>query len=371
MTVGSIEKTEIYLKFSINARHEHDREHTDSINKKQKVYYSNIKTSSQNRRINEEKRQHGKLSYAQIKGLLRFGSIMDKRKGITSFDKSVSKFKIIIKTGPIFFVLYVIVVIIRNLIFLKMHGYNFDEDSIFIVMSYDGNYYICNTCDKALRSKRMPCQAVANRLFVEDLPKQFQGFNMFERLLASRRILFKKVTVIPKGKSLKMKRSICNILVTEVDVSCNTLPRPADSKGLLIVKLKCKLEYKSHKIFEVVRTALFVQFLRFLKLQNHLYSDTKINYNNILVDILGCHNYKLEESETYLQILRSLDEPTEVEIEVSTNGEIYEVPLSKFRDPSVETTIISEVPSNCGLEQEKAIAPGEGKQTISVLNDKF
>ena len=72
-----------------------------------------------------------------------------------------------------------------------------------------------------------------------------------------------------------------------------------------------------------------------------------------------------------MQILRSLDEPTEVEIEVSTNGEIYEVPLSKFRDPSAETTIISEVPSNCGLEQEKAIAPGEGKQTISVLNDKF
>ena len=103
MTVGLIEKTEIYLKFSINARHEHGREHSDSINKEQKVYYSNIKTSSQNRRINGEKRQHGKLSYAQIKGLLRFGSIMDKRKGITSFDKSVSKFKIIIKTGPIFF----------------------------------------------------------------------------------------------------------------------------------------------------------------------------------------------------------------------------------------------------------------------------
>ena len=222
-----------------------------------------------------------------------------------------------------------------------MHGYNFDEDSIFMVMSYDGNYYICNTCDKALRNNRMPCQAVANRLFVEDLPKQFQGFNMFERLLASRRILLKKVTVIPKGKSLKMKRNICNILVTDVDVNCNTLPRPADSKGLLIVKLKRKLEYKSHKIFEAVRTALVVQFLKFLKLQNHLYSDTKISYNNILVDILGCHNYKLEESETYVQILRYLDEPIEVEIEVSTNEEIYEDPLSKFRDPSVETTIIS------------------------------
>ena len=55
-----------------------------------------------------------------------------------------------------------------------MHGYNFDEDSIFMVMSYDGNYYICNTCDKALRNNRMPCQAVANRLFVEDLQSNFR-----------------------------------------------------------------------------------------------------------------------------------------------------------------------------------------------------
>ena len=83
---------------------------------------------------------------------------------------------------------------------------------------------ICNTCDKALQSNRMPCQAVTNKLFLEDLPKQFQGINRLERLLASRRILIKKVIVIPKGKSLKMEGSICNIPVTEVDVNCNTLP---------------------------------------------------------------------------------------------------------------------------------------------------
>ena len=69
-------------------------------------------------------------------------------------------------------------------------------------------------------------------------------------------------------------------------------------------------------------------------------------------------------------LLRSLDEPIEVEVELSTNEEIYEDPLCKFRSPSVET-IVSEVPSNCELEQETTIAPGERKQLISVLNDKF
>ena len=35
---------------------------------------------------------------------------------------------------------------------------------------------------------------------------------------------------MPKGKSLKMKGNICSIPVTEVDVHCNTLSRPADSR---------------------------------------------------------------------------------------------------------------------------------------------
>ena len=59
-----------------------------------------------------------------------------------------------------------------------MCRYNVDEDSIFMGMSNDVvYYYICNTSDKTSRNNRMPCQVVANYLFVEDLPKQFQGVN--------------------------------------------------------------------------------------------------------------------------------------------------------------------------------------------------
>ena len=193
--------------------------------------------------------------------------MMDKRKEITSIDKSVSKFKTLIKSGPVFvFVVCNRCPYQKHVILLKMHRYNVDEDSIFRGISCNSTYYICNTCDKALQNNRIPCQAAWNTLFAEDLPMQFQGINRLERLLASTRILFKKVTVMPKSKSLKIKGSICDIPVTEVNVNCNTLPRPADSNGLLIVKLKRKLEYKSHVILEAVRAALVVQFLKFLML---------------------------------------------------------------------------------------------------------
>ena len=77
MTLGSIKKTGIWLQLAKKARREHDREHSGSINKSQRGYHSNLKGSPQHCRINEKKRQHGKLSYAQIKGSRKFGSMMD------------------------------------------------------------------------------------------------------------------------------------------------------------------------------------------------------------------------------------------------------------------------------------------------------
>ena len=86
----------------------------------------------------------------------------------------------------------------------------------------------------------------------------FQDIRRLERLHVSRRILSKKVTVMPKGKSLKIRGSICNIPVSEVDVNRNMLPKPADSNSLIIIRLKRKLEHKGHVVFEAVRTDVVI-----------------------------------------------------------------------------------------------------------------
>ena len=186
-----------------------------------------------------------------------------------------------------------------------------------MVKPYDDNYYIFTTCDKALRKNSVLCQAVANRLNAVELPKLFQDIRRLERLLVSRRILFKKLTVMPKGKSLTIKGSICYIPVSEVDVKCHRLPRPADSNGLIIVKLKCKLEYKGHAVFEAVRPDVVIHFLEFLRSHNDLYSDIEINPSNIPVDILGLQHLKIEEDTIYSRLVECLDEPIEVQLESS------------------------------------------------------
>ena len=60
------------------------------------------------------------------------------------------------------------------------------------------------------------------------------------------------------------KGALSSIRVEHVDVS-SLLPRTADSNGLVIVKLKRKLEYRGHVLFEPVRTRFIVDLLSCLK----------------------------------------------------------------------------------------------------------
>ena len=76
--------------------------------------------------------------------------------------------------------------------------------------------------------------------------------NKLEKVIISKIILFSKVLVMPKGHSSKIKGAVCNVPV-EADSMCNIFPRGADSNGLILLKLKRKLSYHGHVLFEPVR----------------------------------------------------------------------------------------------------------------------
>ena len=99
---------------------------------------------------------------------------------------------------------------------------------------------------------------------------------------------------------------------------------------------KRKLEYKGHLVFKEVTPALVLQFLEFLKSHYYLYSDNGINLNKFPVDELGCQNNMLREIEMFSQLLRCLDEPIEVKMELSTDKSMQEDPMYGVGAPSVE-----------------------------------
>ena len=45
------------------------------------------------------------------------------------------------------------------------------------------------------------------------MPEDLANMNRLERAIITRRILFKKITIMPKGQAPKLKGSICNVPV--------------------------------------------------------------------------------------------------------------------------------------------------------------
>ena len=123
-------------------------------------------------------------------------------------------------------------------------------------------------------------QTVSNNLKISFVPKHLSNLNRLEQVLISRRILFKKIAIMPKGQFPKLKGSICNIPVNASDI-INVLPHGADSNGLVVVKLKQKLNYRGHLHFEAVHAESVHMALKYLKENNPLYCDIHTDVNNI------------------------------------------------------------------------------------------
>jgi len=83
-------------------------------------------------------------------------------------------------------------------------------------------------------------------LEIIDLPNEIQTLNRLEKILILKRILFKKIAV-----KQKIKGAICNFPVQVEDVN-NCLPHGIDSSNVLFAKLKRKLAYNGHVLFESV-----------------------------------------------------------------------------------------------------------------------
>ena len=138
--------------------------------------------------------------------------------------------------------------------------------------TYDGKVvYACMTCHKSIMKKRTPCEVVYDKLYVEFSPKPLQHLRKLEKVLISKRILFKKVEIIHgKGKFAKIKKNICNIPV-ETDTVSNVLQRPINNNGLVLVKRQRHSRYRGYVYFETVLSSAIYDALNYLKRKNKFY----------------------------------------------------------------------------------------------------
>ena len=119
---------------------------------------------------------------------------------------------------------------------------NMEHDEI-----YHMNEFICIHCRSSLGQKKlkMPIQACANGLQLHDIPQDLENIFPLERRVISPQILFITILMRQYGGHYKVNGPPVNVPAT-LDQITEILPHMPSDLQLHPVKLKCKLEYKSH-----------------------------------------------------------------------------------------------------------------------------
>ena len=144
-------------------------------------------------------------------------------------------------------------------------------ESVFTdIRSFDNKEYICATCYSKVTKGKIPCQAVYNNMSVDEIPTELALFEKLKQILIAQRIVFEKIIVMPKSQQKKVSRAICDVPVN-CDQTCKILPRPPERSGIIMLKLKRKLQFRGHIYFQAVRPQLIENVLNWLKQNNPLY----------------------------------------------------------------------------------------------------
>ena len=108
----------------------------------------------------------------------------------------------------------------------------------------------------------------------EDIPAELSDLNVLEKRLISLRISFMKMVALPRGKQQAIHGPAVNVPTSLAPVR-TLLPRlPSQVQVQLVaLKLKRKLSYRGHYMYDHVRPAKFLVALQWLIANNPLYHD--------------------------------------------------------------------------------------------------
>ena len=309
------------------------------------------------------------------------GRMMDKG---TSIQSCIKQFKKKITEGP-----YFICIVCNRLLYkksvIRCITSKYPCQAFFkIQQSFDGKEYICKTCHSKVIKGKLPCQGIMNNMYVDETPSELASLEKLEQILIAKRIVFQKIVVMPKGQQKKIKGAICNVPV-ESDQTCNELPRPPERSGIIMLKLKRKLQFKGHVYFQAVRPELIQQALKWLKAHNPLYKNVVLDINNINSNLTALQNntdyYDVDLQSTSKNV--TTDNPSDGDViqddELNSEDEENDDPLDEYRAPVYETCLQSVIPNYPVITDHNkqsvgnevySIAPGENKHPVSFMLDK-
>ena len=157
-----------------------------------------------------------------------------------------------------------------------IHSANQDAEVVYM------DEFICICCWNSLqkkKKKKMPDQACANSLKLDEIPQDLEMLLTIERQIISLWIPFITIIAMRRyGGHYKISGPPVNVPAT-LDQVIDMLPRMPNQLQLHSLQLKCKLEYKSHYMYDIIRRDQVMGAIRWLKEHNPHYAAIKVNEN--------------------------------------------------------------------------------------------
>ena len=203
-----------------------------------------------------------------------------RRSSKSTIDNAIKNFHLKVRERPEFVCVCCHHMLYKQNVFLfNIHKYtkcsDFPVDNL---RDIGDKQWVCRACDGALTQGNIPVQAKANGFKLSAIPPELSCLNALEKRLISLRVPFMKMVALPSGKHHCIHGPAVNV-PSKLDSVCELLPRLPSETELVPLKLKRKLSYKGHYMYDFVRPDKVICALSWLKDNNILYKDIAINDN--------------------------------------------------------------------------------------------
>ena len=214
--------------------------------------------------------------------------------------------------------------------------------------------WICQTCNAALLHSKMPAQATCNNLAVPAIPSALANLTDLESRLIAKRLLFMKIFKLPKGAHQGIKGSVVNV-PADVTKIASVLPRVPSQSGLIGLKLKRDLKYKSAVSSQTIRPQVVLYALAYL-VQNN-----PSHYGDVTVNTSWIDDSVNDDSELWTALVEpdtpsdhDVTRTTEQECETETGadrGDVADrgVTITVEQECDTESVVVGRDAADCGV----------------------
>ena len=239
------------------------------------------------RKLENHRERQAYIKHMKIRNLKKTRNLLrkqNKRKSLSDIKLTIKNFQDACKQMPIYTCAVCYRYLFRKQVQVLNNSKYMDEELVQSCLqntspNISEPKYICKTCHGSLKSGKIPSQAAANSMYLPALPDALRNLNQLEKHLISPIIPFMKIMTLPKG----LQKGIHGPVVcvpSNVSKVQKVLPRPLNDDTLLKVKLKRKMEYRGHHLYQQVSMSKIRTALEWLVQNNpHFKGNFKLNYH--------------------------------------------------------------------------------------------